>query len=38
VLELPFDETLRMIERGEIIDGKTIILLQYAGLHGLLEG
>jgi hypothetical protein len=38
VLELPFDETLRMIERGEIIDGKTIILLQYAGLHGLLQG
>jgi nudix-type nucleoside diphosphatase (YffH/AdpP family) len=37
VLELPFDETLRMIERGEIIDGKTIILLQYAGLHGLLK-
>ena len=36
VLELPFDETLRMIERGEIMDGKTIILLQYAGLHGLL--
>jgi nudix-type nucleoside diphosphatase (YffH/AdpP family) len=38
VLELPFDETLRMIERGEIIDGKTIMLLQYAGLHGLMEG
>jgi nudix-type nucleoside diphosphatase (YffH/AdpP family) len=38
VLELPFEETLRMIERGEIMDGKTIMLLQYAGLHGLLDG
>jgi len=33
VLELPFDESLSMIERGEIMDGKTIMLLQYAALH-----
>lgn len=35
VLELPIDKALRMIETGEIKDGKTIILLQYAQLHGL---
>jgi nudix-type nucleoside diphosphatase (YffH/AdpP family) len=33
VLELPFDEALAMIQRGEIVDGKTIMLLQYAALH-----
>ncbi|MEW9898643.1 GDP-mannose pyrophosphatase NudK [Chitinivorax sp. PXF-14] len=36
VLELKLDEALAMIERGEIVDGKTIMLLQYAKLHGLL--
>ena len=36
VLELPFADCMRMIESGEIADGKTIILLQYAALHGLL--
>lgn len=35
VLELPFDEALRMMETGEIRDGKTIMLLQYAQIHGL---
>lgn len=30
VLELPFTEALAMIERGEIVDGKTIMLLLYA--------
>lgn len=29
-LELPFPEALAMIERGEIVDGKTIMLLLYA--------
>jgi nudix-type nucleoside diphosphatase (YffH/AdpP family) len=29
-LELPFSEALAMIERGEIVDGKTIMLLLYA--------
>ncbi|MEX3958341.1 GDP-mannose pyrophosphatase [Trinickia sp. EG282A] len=33
VIEVPLREALRMIERGEIIDGKTIMLLQYAALH-----
>jgi len=33
VLELPLDEALSMVQRGEIADGKTIMLLQYAALH-----
>lgn len=33
VLELPIQRALAMIERGEIQDGKTIMLLQYAALH-----
>lgn len=37
VLELPFDEALHMIERGEIVDAKTIMLLQYAALHHLFD-
>jgi nudix-type nucleoside diphosphatase (YffH/AdpP family) len=37
VLEPTFDEALAMVDRGEIIDAKTIMLLQYAKLHGLLE-
>lgn len=36
VLELPFDKALKMIETGEIKDGKTIMLLQYAKLNRLL--
>jgi len=32
VLEVDFDQALAMIETGEIRDGKTIILLQYAAL------
>jgi GDP-mannose pyrophosphatase NudK len=35
VLELPFAETIRMIETGEIKDGKTIMLLQYALINKL---
>ena len=35
VLELPLDEALKMIETGEIKDGKTIMLLQYAKLNKL---
>jgi ADP-ribose pyrophosphatase len=34
VLEIPLDEAARMIERGEIIDAKTIILLQWGMLNG----
>lgn len=29
VLELPFEDTLAMIDKGEIMDAKTIMLLQY---------
>ena len=36
VLEVPFDRALAMIESGEIKDGKTIMLLQYAQIHRLL--
>lgn len=35
VLEIPFQEALSMIQMGEIKDGKTIMLLQYAQLHQL---
>jgi len=33
VLELPFEEALAMIGRGEMVDGKTIMLLQHAALR-----
>jgi hypothetical protein len=34
VLELPFEEAMGMIDRGEIADAKTIMLLQWAALRG----
>lgn len=37
VLELPFSKAWEMIGTGEIKDGKTIMLLQYAALHQLLS-
>ncbi len=37
VFEPTLDDALAMVDRGEIIDAKTIMLLQYAKLHGLLE-
>jgi nudix-type nucleoside diphosphatase (YffH/AdpP family) len=37
ILELNLDTTLQMIESGEIMDGKTIMLLQYAKLARLLD-
>jgi nudix-type nucleoside diphosphatase (YffH/AdpP family) len=37
VLELPLDEALSMVASGEIVDGKTIMLLQHAKLHGLAD-
>ncbi|MEP6612972.1 MAG: GDP-mannose pyrophosphatase NudK [Mucilaginibacter sp.] len=37
VLELPFTGALGMIKTGEIMDAKTIMLLQYAALHNLLS-
>jgi GDP-mannose pyrophosphatase NudK len=33
VMELSFDDALARIASGEIRDGKTIMLLQYAALH-----
>jgi GDP-mannose pyrophosphatase NudK len=36
VLEIPFEKAMKMIETNEIMDGKTIILLQYMKLHGIL--
>ena len=38
IFEPTLDEALAMIERGEIIDAKTIVLLHYAKMTGLLEG
>jgi GDP-mannose pyrophosphatase NudK len=37
VLEIDLDEALEMIERGEIQDGKTIMLLQHAKLKRLVD-
>ena len=37
VLRLPFAKALQMVETGEIADAKTILLLQYAALKGLLS-
>ncbi|MGO9675104.1 MAG: NUDIX domain-containing protein [Methylocella sp.] len=37
ILEPTLDEALTMIERGEIIDAKTILLLHYARLAGLMR-
>ncbi len=37
VVEVALDRALAMIETGEIADGKTIMLLQHAKLHGLLD-
>ena len=33
ILELPFDEALAMARDGRLVDGKTIMLLQYAALY-----
>ncbi len=38
VLELPFDEAMKMVHAGEIKDAKTVLLLQYAALNNLLPG
>lgn len=36
VLEIGIDKAMAMIDSGEIKDGKTIMLLQYVKLHGML--
>ena len=33
VIEMPFDDAMRQVTSGEIMDGKTILLLQFAALH-----
>jgi len=33
VMEVPIQQALQMVAEGEIADGKTILLLQYAQLH-----
>ncbi|MET3208559.1 UNVERIFIED_CONTAM: GDP-mannose pyrophosphatase NudK [Paenibacillus sp. PvR008] len=37
VVELPFVQALNWVKSGEIRDAKTILLLQYAQIHGLLK-
>jgi hypothetical protein len=34
---MPFGAALKRVETGEIADAKTILLLQYAALKGLLS-
>ncbi|WP_126651058.1 GDP-mannose pyrophosphatase NudK [Chryseobacterium aureum] len=36
VLELPFEETLKMIDTGDIKDAKTIMLLQHLRIKGIM--
>lgn len=36
VLELTLDEALTGIEKGQIVDGKTIMLLYHVALKGIL--
>lgn len=33
--EIPFSEAMEQVKRGEIVDAKTVILLQYAALQGI---
>lgn len=37
LIELPFAKAIQMMNSGEIIDAKTIMLLQYAQIHKLLK-
>ncbi len=37
VLEIPFSDAVEMIAKGEIIDAKTIMLLQYAQINNLMN-
>jgi hypothetical protein len=36
VLEIPFFKVIKMVENQEIIDAKTIMLIQYAQINNLL--
>lgn len=37
IMEISFEEAMQMIDTGEIKDAKTIMLLQYAKIHELLQ-
>ena len=37
VLEIPFEKAVGMLDNGEIVDTRTIVLLQYALIHKLLD-
>ena len=37
VMELPFSEAIKMVSSGEIKDAKTMLLIQYAQINGLLS-
>ncbi|OAD44984.1 NUDIX domain-containing protein [Polaribacter atrinae] len=37
ILEIPFTEAVRMLNEGEIVDTRTIVLLQYAIIHNLIK-
>lgn len=37
VIEIDFDKAIEMISTGDIVDAKTIMLLQYAKIEGLLD-
>lgn len=37
VLEIPFKKAIAMLNNGEIVDTRTIVLLQYAQIHKLLD-
>jgi len=37
VLEIPFKQAVDMLNNGDIVDTRTIVLLQYAQIHKLLE-
>ena len=36
VLEIPIHQAMEMVQSGEIKDAKTMMLLQYIKLHGIL--
>ncbi len=37
VLEIPFEKAVNMLNNGDIVDTRTIVLLQYAIIHKLLD-
>jgi len=37
ILEMPFNEALEQMKSGDIVDAKTIILLQYAQINKLMD-